>query len=114
VDVQESVSFASGRVRLLQLTGRLVTEDHLDKRWEAGTGEQVEEIIFLSRHVAASNRPALTVHPIGEFVLLSLRPSLSIIWNQQLDFDSPLLLYVQIRVKNYSLASNTAGRSAHS
>lgn len=64
--VQESVSFVSGRVRLLQLNGHLVTEDHLDKRWEAGTGEQVEEIIFLSRHVAASNRPALTLHPIGQ------------------------------------------------
>ncbi|CAM6093405.1 unnamed protein product [Calypogeia fissa] len=63
--VPESVSFVSGRVRLLQLNGRLVTEDHLDKRWEAGTGEQVEEVIFLSRHVAASNRPALTLHPIG-------------------------------------------------
>ncbi|KAI3686563.1 hypothetical protein L1987_80242 [Smallanthus sonchifolius] len=42
-----------------------VREDHLDKRWEAATGEVVDEVIFLSRHTAASNRPALTIHPIG-------------------------------------------------
>ncbi|KAL3683898.1 hypothetical protein R1sor_001920 [Riccia sorocarpa] len=63
--VQGNKSYASGRVRLLQLSDRIVKEDHLEKRWEAATGERVKEIIFLSRHTAVSNRPALTVHPIG-------------------------------------------------
>lgn len=58
-------SFAHGSFRLLQLHGRIVYEDHLERRWEAQTGEKVSEIIFMSRHTAVSNRPALTVHPIG-------------------------------------------------
>ncbi|BBN04088.1 D-aminoacyl-tRNA deacylase [Marchantia polymorpha subsp. ruderalis] len=64
-NLQGNKSYVAGRVRLLQLTDRMVTEDHLEKRWEAATGERVDEIIFLSRHTAVSNRPALTVHPIG-------------------------------------------------
>lgn len=52
-------------VRLLKHDRSIVSEDHLDKRWEAATGEVVDEVIFLSKHTAVSNRPALTVHPIG-------------------------------------------------
>lgn len=58
-------SFVNRDVRLLKLETRLVKEDHLDRRWEEATGEPVEEVIFLSKHVAASSRPALTIHPIG-------------------------------------------------
>nr|XP_010929066.1 D-aminoacyl-tRNA deacylase isoform X2 [Elaeis guineensis] len=58
-------SFANGDVRLLKHGKKIVTEDDLDLRWEAATGEPVSEVIFLSRHTAVSNRPALTVHPIG-------------------------------------------------
>ncbi|KAJ0094636.1 hypothetical protein Patl1_16636 [Pistacia atlantica] len=36
-----------------------------DNRWEEATGEVVNDVIFLSKHTAVSNRPALTVHPIG-------------------------------------------------
>ncbi|XP_030473515.2 D-aminoacyl-tRNA deacylase-like isoform X1 [Syzygium oleosum] len=63
--VQGMPSFVNEKVRLLKLENHLVREDHLDKRWEEATGESVDEVIFLSRHVAASNRPALTIHPIG-------------------------------------------------
>lgn len=52
-------------VRLLKLETRLIGVDHLDNRWEEATGEAVDEVIFLSKHVAASARPALTIHPIG-------------------------------------------------
>ncbi|KAG1326682.1 D-aminoacyl-tRNA deacylase [Cocos nucifera] len=58
-------SFANGDVRLLKHENSIVAEDDLDRRWEAATGESVAEVIFLSRHTAVSNRPALTVHPIG-------------------------------------------------
>ncbi|KAG5229903.1 D-aminoacyl-tRNA deacylase [Salix suchowensis] len=58
-------SFVNKEVRLIKLDNFLVKEDYLDKRWEEATGELVDEIIFLSKHVASSNRPALTVHPIG-------------------------------------------------
>ncbi|KAF6137749.1 hypothetical protein GIB67_040457 [Kingdonia uniflora] len=54
-----------GRVRLVQHSNSIVEEDDLDKRWEAATGEVVDEVIFLSKHKAASNKPALTIHPIG-------------------------------------------------
>ncbi|CAK7337719.1 unnamed protein product [Dovyalis caffra] len=60
-----AVSFVNKEVRLIKLDNSLVKEDHLDKRWEEATGELVDEVIFLSKHAASSNRPALTVHPIG-------------------------------------------------
>ncbi|CAL9072577.1 unnamed protein product [Musa textilis] len=58
-------SFANGAVRLLKHQRSIVEEDYLDRRWEAATGEHIDEVIFLSRHTAVSSRPALTVHPIG-------------------------------------------------
>ncbi|GJT13022.1 D-aminoacyl-tRNA deacylase [Tanacetum coccineum] len=54
-----------GEVRLLEHDKGIVEEDHLDKRWEDVTGEVVDEIVFLSKHTAVTNRPALTIHPIG-------------------------------------------------
>ena len=41
-------------------------EDNLDKRWEEATGEKPQEIIFPSRHSAASGNASLTLHPIGQ------------------------------------------------
>ncbi|KAK7360676.1 hypothetical protein VNO77_02685 [Canavalia gladiata] len=52
-------------VRVLIHGKGIVEEDDLDKRWEAVTGEVVDEVIFFSKHTAVSNKPALTVHPIG-------------------------------------------------
>ncbi|GMQ11014.1 hypothetical protein CsSME_00053794 [Camellia sinensis var. sinensis] len=63
--LQDMSSFTNRTVRLLKHDKSIVREDHLDKRWEEATGEVVDEVIFLSKHTAASNRPALTVHPIG-------------------------------------------------
>lgn len=58
-------SFTNGDVRLLKHPHSITAEDHLDHRWQEATGEVVSEIMFLSKHTAVSNRPALTVHPIG-------------------------------------------------
>ncbi|XP_031478754.1 D-aminoacyl-tRNA deacylase [Nymphaea colorata] len=64
--LQEDIkSHVHGHVRLLIQDASIVSEDHLDKRWQALTGEVVEEVMFLSKHTAVSNKPALTVHPIG-------------------------------------------------
>ncbi len=41
--------------------------DAIDELVEAGTGHAVDEVIFLSRHRAASGKPSLTVHPIGNW-----------------------------------------------
>jgi D-aminoacyl-tRNA deacylase len=58
-------SFSNKQTRVIQHDRSIVKEDDLDLRWEEATGEVVDEVIFLSRHTAVSNRPALTVHPIG-------------------------------------------------
>ncbi|XP_024018267.1 D-aminoacyl-tRNA deacylase [Morus notabilis] len=63
--LQDMKSFANGEVRVLEHEKSIVREDNLDKRWEDATGEVVDEVIFFSKHTAVSNRPALTVHPIG-------------------------------------------------
>ena len=44
---------------------RILFEDELDSRFANASGEIVEEVIFLSRHYAASGRPSLTLHVIG-------------------------------------------------
>lgn len=41
--------------------------DHIDRTFSEETGVPVEEVIFLSKHRAASGRPTLTMHPIGNF-----------------------------------------------
>ncbi|PNX94695.1 D-aminoacyl-tRNA deacylase-like protein [Trifolium pratense] len=57
-------SFVNEGLRVLLHGKSIVVEDYLDTRWEEVTGEVVDEVIFLSKHTAASNKPALTVHPI--------------------------------------------------
>ncbi|WVZ23311.1 hypothetical protein V8G54_001855 [Vigna mungo] len=58
-------SFVNEGVRVLLHAKSIVEEDDLDRRWEEVTGEVVNEVIFFSKHTAVSNKPALTVHPIG-------------------------------------------------
>ena len=63
--VENNPAYELKHLRMLYLPNGLLFEDHLEKRWEAATGERVSEIIFPSRHVAASGQPSLTLHPIG-------------------------------------------------
>jgi len=65
-------SFVNEGVRVLLHAKSIVEEDDLDRRWEEVTGEVVNEVIFFSKHTAVSNKPALTVHPIGKFFTFSL------------------------------------------
>uniref|UniRef100_A0A803KVK0 D-aminoacyl-tRNA deacylase n=1 Tax=Chenopodium quinoa TaxID=63459 RepID=A0A803KVK0_CHEQI len=58
-------SYENGEVRMLQHDNSIVKEDNLDARWEELTHESVDNVIFLSKHTAATKRPALTIHPIG-------------------------------------------------
>ena len=41
--------------------------ERIDEEWEAQVNKKIDNIIFLSRHKAASGRPSLTVHPIGNW-----------------------------------------------
>ena len=52
-------------LRMMYLPDGLLFEDHLDRRWQTVTGEIVSEVVFPSRHVAASGQASLTLHPIG-------------------------------------------------
>jgi len=52
-------------LRMVHLPNGLLFEDGLDRRWFEHFGEVVEEVIFPSRHVAASGKASLTLHPIG-------------------------------------------------
>ncbi|XP_019105803.2 D-aminoacyl-tRNA deacylase isoform X3 [Beta vulgaris subsp. vulgaris] len=58
-------SYRNGEVRMLQHDESIVKEDNLDTRWEELIEESVDNVIFLSKHTAVTNRPALTIHPIG-------------------------------------------------
>lgn len=63
--VEGDVTWSQSDVRIWWFHDRLLNHDDLDSRWQEFTGEQVTEVIFPSRHVAASGQPSLTVHPIG-------------------------------------------------
>jgi len=41
--------------------------DHADRLVAGSLGVEVSEVIFLSKHRAASGKPTLTMHPIGNF-----------------------------------------------
>lgn len=41
--------------------------EDIDKKWMKENQKDVDNIIFLSRHKAASGKPSLTVHPIGNW-----------------------------------------------
>lgn len=55
----------NAEVYLWWFGNRVLMEDHLDTRFSQSLGQVVDEVIFLSRHYAASGRPSLTLHVIG-------------------------------------------------
>lgn len=63
--VEGCPTYAYEHLRMMYLPNGLLFEDHLDRRWHAATGETVSEVVFPSRHVAASGQASLTLHPIG-------------------------------------------------
>jgi len=69
--VEEKRAYSKLHARMWYLEDGALWEDDLDKRWENATGEGVDEVIFPSRHSAASGKPSLTLHPIGVMQLNS-------------------------------------------
>tara|TARA_B100001750_G_scaffold53105_1_gene40302 strand:- start:1932 stop:2906 length:975 start_codon:yes stop_codon:yes gene_type:complete len=65
VEGGKSWSHNNSSVYLWNYPGRVLMEDDLDKRFSMATGKNVTEVIFLSRHYAASGQPSLTLHVIG-------------------------------------------------
>jgi D-aminoacyl-tRNA deacylase len=56
-----------GDMVLVTIEERHLFADDIDLRVREATGLEVECVVFLSRHKAASGIPTLTVHPIGNF-----------------------------------------------
>ncbi len=53
-------------VYLWEIQQGFLRADGLDTKWLAAhPGQEIQELIFLSRHAAVSGRPSLTIHPIG-------------------------------------------------
>jgi len=52
-------------VHMWWFPGRVLHQDDLDSRFSSAIGCDVDEVIFLSRHFAASGVPSLTLHVIG-------------------------------------------------
>jgi len=53
--------------RLITIEKLHIHAEKIDYEWTEKTGIDVENVVFLSRHKAASGRPSLTVHPIGNW-----------------------------------------------
>ena len=63
--VEGKPAYSYKHARMWWLEDGCLWEDNLDKRWRESTGENPSEIIFPSRHSAASGNASLTLHPIG-------------------------------------------------
>jgi D-aminoacyl-tRNA deacylase len=56
-----------GDVLLATMDKMHLKADEIDLEFKDSTGYEADEVIFLSRHRAASGTPTLTVHPIGNY-----------------------------------------------
>ena len=60
-------SFCLRGTRLITIDKLHIHAEDIDRQWFEKTSVEIENIVFLSRHKAASGRPSLTVHPIGNW-----------------------------------------------
>ena len=59
--------FCKKGTKLITIEKLHIYAEEIDKEWTERTKLKVDNIVFLSRHKAASGRPSLTVHPIGNW-----------------------------------------------
>ena len=59
--------FCTEDTRLITIEELHIHAEEIDKKWINQTNLNIDNIVFLSRHKAASGRPSLTVHPIGNW-----------------------------------------------
>jgi D-aminoacyl-tRNA deacylase len=60
-------SFCLRGTQLITIDKLHIHAEGIDNKWFRKTGIKIENIVFLSRHKAASGRASLTVHPIGNW-----------------------------------------------
>ena len=63
--IEEKDAYSLNKTRMWIFDDSILLEDNIDLRWQSATDEIVTEVIFPSKHVAASGKPSLTLHPIG-------------------------------------------------
>ena len=56
-----------GDLWMVSIDGLHIHAEGIDAEVEKTVGQRVDEVVFLSKHRAASGRPSLTVHPIGNW-----------------------------------------------
>ena len=59
--------FCKKNTRLITINKIHIHAEKIDEIWTKETGMDIDNIVFLSRHKAASGKPSLTVHPIGNW-----------------------------------------------
>ena len=59
--------FCKKNTRLITINKIHIHAEKIDEIWVEKTGIDIDNIIFLSRHKAASGKPSLTVHPVGNW-----------------------------------------------
>jgi D-aminoacyl-tRNA deacylase len=62
-----SPALVRGDLTLITIPGVHLHCDHIDDQVEGELGQRPKEVVFLSRHRAASGQRSLTVHPIGNW-----------------------------------------------
>ena len=60
-------NFCLSGTRLITIEKLHIHAEGIDRKLVEETGIDVKNVVFLSRHKAASGRPSLTVHPIGNW-----------------------------------------------
>ena len=60
-------AFCKKGTQLITIEKLHIYAEEIDKDWKKQNGKEIDNIVFLSRHKAASGRPSLTVHPIGNW-----------------------------------------------
>ena len=60
-------AFCKKGTQLITIEKLHIYAEEIDRVWKEQNGKEIDNIVFLSRHKAASGRPSLTVHPIGNW-----------------------------------------------
>ena len=59
--------FCKKGTQLITIQDLHIYAEGIDNKWQKKNNKKIDNIVFLSRHKAASGRPSLTVHPIGNW-----------------------------------------------
>ena len=85
---------------MVTIQGPNISADGIDDLVADIIGRQLDDVIFLSRHRAASRRPSLTVHPIGNWGIAALGGRDGDLVNAAPDIMTSLLRKMKVQAKD--------------